>query len=282
MSRSHHALLAACGARLREAREARGLALAALARETGLSRRYLTEAEAGRANPSLLVLAKLAQALHLRLPELLELPAFGAARTRVALVGLRGAGKSSVARLLAPRLDAACVELDQRVEALAGLSLAEIFALQGEAHFHRLEAEALEAVLAEGERLVLATGGSIVASEQTFARLRASCRTVWLKASPEEHYERVLAQGDRRPMARRPRAMDELRALLARREPLYRQCSLTIDTSGRSADEVARELERALDFEPAPQPYAKASAAIVTAPTRKSKGKPMRKKSVKR
>lgn len=281
MSRSHHGLLAACGARLREAREARGLALAALARETGLSRRYLTEAEAGRANPSLLVLAKLAQALHLRLPELLELPAFGAARTRIALVGLRGAGKSSVARLLAPRLDAACVELDQRVEALAGLSLAEIFALQGEAHFHRLEAEALEAVLAEGERLVLATGGSIVASAETFARLRASCRTVWLQASPEEHYERVLAQGDRRPMARRPRAMDELRALLARREPLYRQCSLTIDTSGKSAHEVARELERALELEPA-QPYAKASAAIVTAPTRKSKGKPMRRKSAKR
>ena len=132
------------------------------------------------------------------------------------------------------------------------MPLSEIFSLQGEEHFHRLEAEALESVLASGERLVLATGGSIVASPSSFERLRATCRTVWLSARPEEHLARVEAQGDRRPMQGRPRAMQELNELLARREPLYRRCELEIETSGRSVPEVVRAIEQQLAVQEPP------------------------------
>jgi XRE family aerobic/anaerobic benzoate catabolism transcriptional regulator len=233
------ALLKELGRRIRLQREARGLSVAELARRAELSRRHLTEAEAGRANLSLVTLAQLARALGVPLATLCDLPLESRAPERVALVGLRGAGKSSVGRALALRLEAPLVELDRRVEELAGLSLGELFALHGEEHFHRLEAEALEAVLCEGTRCVIATGGSIVAASSTFARLKETCRTVWLKATPEEHYTRVMAQGDRRPMASRPRAMEELRAMLSAREPLYASCEITISTSGRTVEEVA-------------------------------------------
>jgi XRE family aerobic/anaerobic benzoate catabolism transcriptional regulator len=165
---------------------------------------------------------------------------------RVALVGLRGAGKTTVGRLLAQELEAPFVELDQRVEELAGLSLAELFALQGSEGFLRFEREALERVLGEGGRLVLAAGGSIVQDAQGFERLRATCRTVWLRAEPEEHLERVRAQGDTRPMRARPRALEELRALLAARAPLYARCELTVVTSGRMPRAVASEIAAAV------------------------------------
>src|SRR5262245_45106451 len=225
-------LLAELGRRLREARVRAGLTVAELAQRSKLSRRYVTEAEAGRANLSILKLAALAAALRAPLAELVDLQLVSPHSERVALVGLRGAGKSSVGRELALRLEAPFVELDQRVEELAGMPLAEIFSLQGEEHFHRLEGEALEAVLASGERMVIATGGSIVASSANFERLRATCRTVWLSAAPEEHLARVAAQGDRRPMQGRPRALQELEELLARREPLYARCEVAVDTSG--------------------------------------------------
>jgi XRE family aerobic/anaerobic benzoate catabolism transcriptional regulator len=159
---------------------------------------------------------------------------------------LRGAGKSTVGRLAARELEVPFVELDQRVEELAGFTLAELFDLRGPDAYQRFEAEALERVLAEGERMVLATGGSLVTRARTFARLRATCRTVWLVAEPEEHFARVLAQGDRRPMQARPRAMEELRALLAERAPLYAQCELELATSGRAPEEVVRALLAAL------------------------------------
>ncbi|MEY2786566.1 MAG: hypothetical protein RL277_2778 [Planctomycetota bacterium] len=240
------ALLNELGRRIRLQRELRGFTTAELARRAELSRRHLTEAEAGRANLSIVTLAQLARALGAPLSALTDIPLELRAPERVALVGLRGAGKSSVGRALALRLEAPLVELDRRVEELAGLSLGELFALHGEEHFHRLEAEALEAVLCEGTRCVIATGGSIVAAPATFARLKETCRTVWLKATPEEHYTRVLAQGDRRPMASRPRAMEELRAMLSAREPLYESCERTINTSGRSVEEVAAAIEAQL------------------------------------
>jgi len=230
--------LRALGERLREARLERELTLTELARRAGMSRRALTEAEAGRANPTLLKLVGLARALDLAPAELFEPPPGTRRGRRVALLGLRGAGKSSVGRPLALALEAPFVELDRRVEELSGLSLTEVFDLHGEEHFRRLEAEALESVLAQGERVVLATGGSLVAAPRTFARLRRTCRTVWLRARPQEHFQRVLAQGDRRPMRDRPRAMEELRAILAAREPLYARCDLTVDTSRRSVEEV--------------------------------------------
>jgi XRE family transcriptional regulator, aerobic/anaerobic benzoate catabolism transcriptional regulator len=235
-------LLRRFGERLRLARLDSGLSLAELARRAGLSRRYATETEAGRANPSLLKLAQLAGALGLPLRELCDLPTRSYRGERLALVGLRGAGKSTVGQLLAHALEAPFVELDRRVEEHAGMSLAELFDLHGAERFHQLEAAALEQVLGEADRLVLATGGSIVADRTTFARLRETCRTVWLRAEPEEHLARVLAQGDRRPMRDRPRAMEELRELLARRAPEYGRCELTVETTGRTVDEVVREV----------------------------------------
>ncbi len=235
-------LLRAFGTRLRAARERAGLTLSELAERAEVSRRYVTETEAGRANPSLAKLASLADALGVGLAELVDLPLRSYRGERIALVGLRGAGKSTVGRLLADRLEVPFVELDQRVEEVAGMSLAEVFELHGAEHFHRLEAETLEEVLAEGDRVVLAVGGSIVDAPRTFDRLRRTCRTVWLRATPEEHFQRVFDSGDRRPMRDRPRAMEELRELLAGREPLYARCEVTVETSGRGADAVADEV----------------------------------------
>ena len=237
---SSNPLLLRFGERLRGFRAAAGLSVTELAHEAGVSRRYVTEAEAGRANPSLQKLSQLALALGVGLPELVNLPLRAYRGERIALVGLRGAGKTTVGRLLARELEAPFVELDHEVEELAGLSLAELFDLHGEAHFHRLEAEALEQVLSSGDRLVIAAGGSIVNSPVNYERLRRTSRTVFLSARPEEHFQRVLLQGDRRPMQGRPRAMEELQALLTEREPLYRRCELTLETSGRTPEEVAR------------------------------------------
>lgn len=243
-SAGNQALLADLGRRLRALREAQGLSVSELARLAGLSRRHLTEVEAGRANPSITCLQDLGGGLGVGLAELLPGAERGAVARggRIALLGLRGAGKSTVGRALALALEVPFVELDRRVEELAGLPLAQVFELHGSAGFRRLEAEALERVLAEGERLVLATGGSIVTSAETFARLRRTCHTVWLRARPEEHLERVAAQGDRRPMAGRPRALDELKELLAEREPLYARCELAFDTTARPVGDVVEQL----------------------------------------
>lgn len=238
-------LLRDLGRRLREVRQRAGLSVSELARLAEVSRRHLTEVEAGRSNPTVTRLVDLAQALDVDPAELLALDSArrGIARGgRIALVGLRGAGKSTVGRALALALEVPFVELDRRIEDLAGLPLASIFDLHGAAGFRRLESEALERVLAQGERFVLATGGSIVTSPATFARLRRTCHTVWLKAAPEAHYERVLQQGDRRPMAGRPRALDELKALLAEREPLYERCEMQIDTAQLDAQRVITAL----------------------------------------
>lgn len=238
---SRKSILADLGRRLREARLRAGLSLTDLAERAGVSRRYATDAEAGRANLSVLKLHDLARAAGIPLGDLLGTPLGSKNSERVALVGLRGAGKSTVGRALALALEVPLVELDQRVEALAGATLGEIFSLSGEERFHALEREALEAVLREGERMVIATGGSIVASPETFARLRETCRTVWLRAEPEDHYQRVLDQGDRRPMTNHPRAMAELRSILTQREPLYAECEIEVGTSRKSVDAVVAE-----------------------------------------
>lgn len=242
-----HAFLTRLGAHLRSLREARGLALAEVARRAEVSRRYLTEAEAGRANPSVEVLRRLAAALDTRAAELLAGAEGGHPGERIALLGLRGAGKSTLGRLLARALEVPFVELDQRVEELAGLPLGELFDLRGPEAFERYEEEALERVLAEGHRLVLATGGSLVTHARTFARLRETCRTVWLRAEPEEHFARVVAQGDRRPMHARPRAMEELRAILAQRAALYGRCERALRTSGKTPEALVEELLRWLE-----------------------------------
>jgi XRE family transcriptional regulator, aerobic/anaerobic benzoate catabolism transcriptional regulator len=239
-----HAILTDLGRRLRAAREEAGVSVSDLARRSGVSRRHLTEAEAGRANLSATKIAALAGALRLRPSRFFDFDVEAAHPQRLALVGLRGAGKTTVGRKLALLLEVPFIELDRRVEELAGLSLTELFDLHGAAYYRRLEAEALERVLAEGERWVLAAGGSIVRSPATFARLCESCRTVWLKADADEHYQRVAAQGDQRPMLGRPRAMEELRALLAERESDYARCEWHVETSGRTPEAIAAEIAR--------------------------------------
>lgn len=241
------ALLRALGARLRTLRDAAGLTVTELAERSGLSRRHVTEAEAGRANLSLLKLAALSRALRRPLAELCDLPLASAPRTeRIALVGLRGAGKTALGTRLARELEVPFVELDERIERVAGLPLAAIFDLHGIEAYRRFEREALEEVLAEGQRQVIATGGSIVTSDPTYARLREACRTIWLRAEPEEHLQRVLDQGDDRPFEGHPRALDELREILERREPLYALADGHVLTSERSEDDAVASLVAAV------------------------------------
>ena len=238
--------LSELGRRLRAARENTGQSVTAAAEAANVSRRHWTETEAGRANPSIIVLARQAAAAGIQLSALVHMPWLLKDRERIALVGLRGAGKSTVGKILALALEMPFVELDQRVERLAGLGLGELFDLHGPEVFRRYEAEALEEVLSEGRRIVIATGGSIVSSDSSFERLRTTCRTVWLRAEPEDHFQRVLNQGDRRPMENHPRAMDELRAILDRRKESYALCDLSIDTSSQEPERVVDEIMQAV------------------------------------
>jgi XRE family aerobic/anaerobic benzoate catabolism transcriptional regulator len=160
----------------------------------------------------------------------------------VALLGLRGAGKTTIGRRLAKHLHVPFVELDRRIEQAADLSLSELFSLHGEEYYRRLEREVLDSVLEEGRSMVLATGGGIVTASDTYAALRRSATTVWLRARPEDHWNRVVRQGDRRPMADHPQAMADLRALLASREPLYASAAHTVETSGRAVEDVVAEI----------------------------------------
>ncbi len=235
-------ILTELGRRLREARSRAGLSVSELARTSGVSRRQITEAESGRANLTVTTLHALAEASGIRAGELVDFDASALRAGRVALLGLRGAGKSSVGRALALALEIPFVELDLRVEELAGLTLEAIFDLHGVVGFRRLEREALEAVLSQGGRLVLATSGSLVRAPETFARLRQTCHTVWLRAQAQDHFERVVAQGDVRPMRGRPQAMAELKSLLSERASDYARCELAVDTSGRSIDDIVLEL----------------------------------------
>lgn len=268
-------LLRGVGARVREARHERGLTQGELAAASGVGLRFLGQLEAGEGNISLARLDGVARALDLPLAALVAegsgvLPhgitsrvvelvrrkgPEGAARaldlaaalvdprggTRVALLGIRGAGKTSVGQRLAAVLGVPFVELDALVERLAGLSLGQIFELHGEGYYRRLERLALAELIAR-PAFVVATGGSIVTSPEHLALLGGACLTVWLRATPDDHWARVVAQGDARPMRRNPRAMDELRALFAARSPLYAQAAVCVDTPGKSVDEVAHEL----------------------------------------
>jgi XRE family aerobic/anaerobic benzoate catabolism transcriptional regulator len=154
-----------------------------------------------------------------------------AAGPLVALVGLRGAGKSTIGRALAQKLGTPFFELDALVEKAAGLSLGDLFSIHGEAYYRRLMREVLTSFLADTGRAVLATPGSLVTDREAFRLLTRRCRTVWLQASPDDHWQRVLAQGDQRPSAASPHAREELKALLKAREPLYAQAELSVDTS---------------------------------------------------
>jgi XRE family aerobic/anaerobic benzoate catabolism transcriptional regulator len=231
--------LEAVGAAVRSHRERLGWTRKELATHSGVSERFLAQLETGDGNISLRRFAEVAHALGTT-PSALLGPADAPADVKpIALLGVRGAGKSSVGTALARRLGVAFIELDHRIEQAAGLPLGEVFALHGEAYYRRIEREVLTQLLAAPQQMVLATGGSIVNDPTNYALLRARCRTIWLAARPEDHWNRVVAQGDQRPMAENPHAFSELRALLAAREKLYARADHTIDTTGQRVPQVA-------------------------------------------
>jgi XRE family aerobic/anaerobic benzoate catabolism transcriptional regulator len=239
-------VLVTLGRRARARRLERGWTLRDVAGRSGVSMRFLVQLEGGRGNISVKRLVAVARALETSAGALLE--GADAAPVRVvALLGLRGAGKTTIGRRLARRMRVPFVELDRRIEEAANLSLGELFSLHGEAYYRRLEREVLEAVLDERRSMVLAAGGGIVTSPETFALLRRSSTTVWLRATPEAHWNRVLRQGDRRPMADHPQAMADLRGLLAARESRYATADYTVDTSSRSVDRVVAEVASLVD-----------------------------------
>jgi XRE family aerobic/anaerobic benzoate catabolism transcriptional regulator len=231
--------LEAVGAAVRSHRERLGWTRKELAHHSGLSERFLAQLETGDGNISLRRFADVAHALGTS-PSALLAPADAPPDVKpIALLGVRGAGKSSVGTALARRLGIAFVELDHRIEQTAGLPLADVFAVHGEAYYRRVEREVLAQLLALPTRMVLATGGSIVNDPTSYALLRAHCRTIWLHAAPEDHWNRVVAQGDQRPMAENPHAFAELRALLVARAQLYARADHTIETTGLRVPQVA-------------------------------------------
>src|SRR5580765_4400855 len=237
------------GERVRAWRNARGMTRKQLAEASGVSERYLAQLEAGRGNISVLLLRRVARAMRVPVGELVREDT--APRTaRVALLGLRGAGKSTLGAKLAQALGVPFVELDREVEKEAGAKLGEVFALYGQDAFRRFERRALERVLDENERAVIATGGGLVTDPSTYELLLERCFCVWLKASPQEHMSRVVAQGDMRPFSGRTQgrsaALDEIRRLLADRERLYARAPLALDTSGKTVRQTLQELRKAL------------------------------------
>jgi len=222
-------LLSALAGRVRSLRLERDWSRGELARRSGLSERFLARIESGDGNVSVLRLEALALALGTT-PDRLVLPVEAPARI-VALVGLRGAGKSTLGPLVAERLGWAFLEMDELITDASGLTLDELFELHGEPYYRRLEHETLRRVLGRRGPLVLAAAGGVVNEPNSWELLRNRATVVWLRATPEEHWNRVVAQGDRRPMADNPAAMEELRALLLEREAVYSQAHLTLDTS---------------------------------------------------
>ena len=272
--------LVAMGQQVREARERRGLARKAIAQSAGVSERYLAQLEAGEGNASVLLLRSVARALEMPLPELLDarersveqrlirrllngLPAhrleevvfrllrnFGeeaaSRRRRVALVGLRGAGKTTLGSALAAKLCVPFVELDREIEREAGIGLSEVFLLYGQNGYRRIERRCLERVLDAHAEMVIAVGGGIVSEPDAYDLLLRHCFTVWVKASPDEHMARVVAQGDLRPMQGKVEAIEDLKRILDAREPLYRKADVTLDTSGDDAQQSLTKLRQAV------------------------------------
>lgn len=251
-------MLAPLGNRVRALRQARGFSQAELARRAGLSARFLVDLEGG-GNVSVARLAEVATALGVSIatlvgglgpvaddadrlagldPERRRRALLATGNAKLALVGLRGAGKSTVGGFVAARQGVPFVEVDAEVEALAGMRLGEIFEYHGAGRYRELEREALRRVIERPGAAVLATGGSVVTASETWGELRQSARTVWLRASPETHLARVEAQGDFRPMRGRADALAELKAILEARNPLYARAEVTVDTEGRSVEEV--------------------------------------------
>jgi XRE family aerobic/anaerobic benzoate catabolism transcriptional regulator len=265
------------GQRVRTLRGLAGMSRKVLAKVSGISERYIAQLESGKGNVSIVLLRRVSHAMGAHLEDLIPdadaasdwpmvrdllrkatphqvaqakdiLAGHGANAQRapsfagIALIGLRGAGKSTLGKILAKKIGWSFVELNKEIEAQNGLSVAEIIALYGQEGFRRMEQAALKQLLARQELMVLATGGGIVSEPLTFDLILSSFYTIWLKADPEEHMSRVRKQGDLRPMADDRSAMAELRNILVSREPLYARASAVVDTAGLSVDAAAGRL----------------------------------------
>lgn len=273
--------LSMLGGRVRAARDALGFSRKQLAEYADVSERYLAQLESGSGNASMLILRRLAGALRLPVARLLaeehsverealdrlldSLPEqkisqallrvqreFGTdesvRRKRIALIGLRGAGKSTLGAALAKALRRPFIEIDKEVEREAGMSLSEIFLLYGQSGYRGLERRCLERVIDGQKDVVLSAGGGVVSEAETFQLLLANCFTVWLKAAPTEHMSRVIAQGDMRPMKGHAQAMEDLKTLLASREPFYARADVTVSTSGQTVEKSLGALRRAINI----------------------------------
>jgi len=242
LQQQEDAYLARLGERVRAWRTEHGMSRKRLAVASGVSERYLAQLEAGQGNISVLLLRKVARAMGVAVERLVRED--DTVEKPIALIGLRGAGKSTLGAKLAASLSLPLVELDREVEKEAGAPLAEVFAMYGQDAFRRFERRALERVLAGEPRTVIATGGSLVTDPGTYELLLERCRCVWLKATAQEHMARVLAQGDTRPFKGRSGALDEIRKLLADRDRLYGRAGAVVDTSGKSVRQALAELKR--------------------------------------
>ena len=279
-SRNADAYLHRLGERVRTLRNQRGMTRKALAQHARVSERYLAQLEAGLGNCSIVLLRRIARAIGLPVTQLVHdgaeppldlvlLTQFlerlapdmlvearklvtehfsspSEDRRRIALIGLRGGGKSTLGQLLAERLGVPFIELDREIERRSGANLSEIFDMFGQETFRRAEREALDDVLRRHPHFVIATSGSIVTEPGTLELLLASCFTVWVRAEPEEHMKRVMAQGDMRPMANNARAMEDLVSILKSREPLYAKAEAVLATTGKTPEQNLAELLRVI------------------------------------
>jgi len=272
-------LLDALGRRVRALRLEAGLSVKDFAALAALSPRFVHQLESGIGNISIAGLARASVALGRSLVELappladdhslraeiwrlladsgnedlVEFQQWLRQRTGrtanarfIALIGLRGAGKSTVGPLLAKRLKTEFVEVDRWVEEAADMSLGEVFETHGEAYYRRLERESIQRLFGSSTGCVVATGGSVVSDAETWESIKRRCFTVWLHATPEEFMRRMRKQGDLRPMQGRPSAMEELKALLARREPLYAESKLKIHTTQKPPVAIVTQIVKAV------------------------------------
>jgi XRE family aerobic/anaerobic benzoate catabolism transcriptional regulator len=268
-------LIARVAKRVRGVRKERGWPRRILSEKSGVSPRYLAQLEAGEGNISIGLLQRVALALDVNIDALISetpvaqtdvervallyrnapkelrtmvrnllapLDPSGLRAQRVCLVGLRGAGKSTLGRLAGEALGVPFVELNKEIEAHTGMPLSEVLALYGQDGYRALEAEAITRVVDRYDRLIMAVAGGIVSETDTYAQLLERFHTVWIKATPTEHMQRVRAQGDERPMQGNPVAMEQLKAMLAQRMPLYEQTIAQVNTSTQSVSASLKEL----------------------------------------
>jgi len=273
-------LMLQVGARVRKARERKGIPRRILSDMSGVSPRYLAQLESGEGNISIGLLKRVALALDhriewfvgeddpwtsdvMRVAELFRVadramqddvlqtlspvPAGFQRANRICLIGLRGAGKSTLGRMAGSKLSVPFVELNREIATHGGMPIAEIMALYGQEGYRQLEADAVDRIISKHEKVIVAAAGGIVAEPNTYNRLLMNFHTIWLKASPDEHMDRVRAQGDERPMAGDIEAMAQLKAILTSREALYDRAQAALDTSGVSKNVSLKQLLKLIE-----------------------------------